>query len=604
MWLFQELERGDIERDPHEAEFFNTGENDYPTQLVREFVQNALDAAASPNSKVIIRFTIGHHLFSNADQFYQDLLPHAKHAGFDVTLNSKKARFLVIEDFNTTGLDGSISAPANGGSNYYNFWWREGKSQKEGQSAGRWGLGKTVYHSCSCIRTFWGYTKRIDDGKTLLLGKALLKSHIYNGKRFKYFGFYSKPDYSPIADPQALQLFKNKFQLSRNNEAGLSLVIPMPVDEIDSISLLKAMIIHYFYPIIKGNLEAKFTDLDKGISSTLDSSNLKSIATNLNWEGTSWENRSINSLMSFLEQTLILSNTKPLTLQLMANEKKMSPDVFGSNLEEIRRKYETNELLFFRLNVIIAERKKAAQKSYVDIFIQKDESLEQPDEMYFRSGIIISEIHLLHSKRVRTLLAADHKYAATFLGDSESPAHTEWKERTENFQNKYTDAVTILRFIRTSVREIMKILDIPRETVEKDFLADIFFISNEEGTISDKGNQSPVTVQSNPEIVKMSKIDGGFRLALSNDNVIFPLHIFVKAAYDIRRGNPFSKHSPLDFDISANLISKEITGGKILRLARNGLWIRIDESDFKLDVRGFDKTRDLVVNTKEVKNEA
>ncbi len=601
MWKFQELEKGDIERDPHEGEFFNTGDHDYPTQLVREFVQNALDAAAPQNSKVVIHFTLGHHSFDDSDQFYQHLLPHAKNAGLDISLTDRKARFLVIEDFNTTGLDGSIQAPTNGGSNYYNFWWREGKSQKEGQSAGRWGLGKTVYHICSYIHTFWGYTKRIDDGKTLVLGKTLLKSHTYKGKRYKYFGFYSKDDYGPIDDQHSLQLFKNKFQLSRKNETGFSLVIPMPVDEIEIRTLLKATIIHYFYPVIKGNLEVEFNDLDKGTNITLDSSNLRKTATALNWEGTSWENRSISSLMTFLEQTISISNMTPVSLQLKSDEKRLSQDIFGDRLEENRRKYENNELLFFRLNVPITERGKIAHNSYVDIFIQKDESLEKPDEMYIRSGIIISEIHLLHSKRVRTLLAADHKHAATFLGDSESPAHTEWKERTENFQNKYKDAVTILRLIRTSVREIMKILDIPRETVEKDFLSDIFYISNEEGLTNESGSRSPVTVQSNPEIVRMSKIDGGFRLSLSSENVVFPLHLFVKAAYDIRRGNPFRRHSILDFDFSTDLIGKDISNGKILKTEKNGLWIRIDGSEFELTVWGFDKTKDLVINTKEVK---
>jgi len=91
----------------------------------------------------------------------------------------------VLEDFNTTGLDGPYEPDAKGG-NFYNFWWREGISEKKGQRAGRWGLGKTTFHIVSKIRTLWGLTVR-DDGKILLMGKALLKTHFLNGTRYHYY---------------------------------------------------------------------------------------------------------------------------------------------------------------------------------------------------------------------------------------------------------------------------------------------------------------------------------------------------------------------------------------------------------------------------------
>ena len=222
MWKFRKLTEGELERSPREAEFFNVGDIDKAASVVREVVQNSLDASLPNNHPVRIRFFFSTHEKSNNDIYYQDLVPHIQNSKLLPTGYSagSEVRFLTIEDFGTSGLDGPIKrnqlATADGG-NYYNFWWCEGKSQKTGHRLGRWGLGKTSFHVASTLRTFWGYTIRYDDKRELLLGKTLLKTHILDGDLYDYYGYYSGPGYVPIEDAAQIDAFRNKFAISRKD---------------------------------------------------------------------------------------------------------------------------------------------------------------------------------------------------------------------------------------------------------------------------------------------------------------------------------------------------------------------------------------------------
>jgi len=51
-----------------------------------------------------------------------------------------------------------------------------------------------------------------------------------------------------------------------------------------------------------------------------------------------------------------------------------------------------------------------------------------------RSGILISDIRTLGRRPIFSLLEVEDEPVARFLGDSETPAHTNWNERTEGFK--------------------------------------------------------------------------------------------------------------------------------------------------------------------------
>lgn len=304
MWKFKRLVPGEPERDPHEPEFFRLK---YPAEaLVREVIQNSLDAKKSGVTTVKVRFYIGNVEKGNARTYFSSELEH--HLGACNFLakdyvSSNRIKFIAIEDFGTTGLDGATgedgSRPEKG-NNFFDFWWREGMSGKRGREAGRWGLGKTTFHMASKLRLFFGLTLRQDDSRELLMGKALLKTHSMNDTRYQYYGYF-KPmeDSKPFEDSNIIQDFKEKFSINREDDSGLSLVIPMPDDEVTDLAIMRSVIIHYFYAIMQGVLEVEIVT-SSGIQEHLTAGSIVNSALTLEWDGTSWEAVNVSELLQFI----------------------------------------------------------------------------------------------------------------------------------------------------------------------------------------------------------------------------------------------------------------------------------------------------------------
>ena len=155
----------------------------------------------------------------------------------------------------------------------------------------------------------------------------------------------------------------------------------------------------------------------------------------------------------------------------------------------MRDAYQQGKLLLLNIPTYISS-DGTRTLTHFEVYIQRDETLKDPDEFYIRAGIRISEIKLLHNRRVRALLSARDEIISKFLGDAETPAHTKWEERNEAFQRKYDNARDTLRYVRSSMREIIKILDYTPPGIDLDFLKGIFSLS--------KGKTEKPDIQNSP----------------------------------------------------------------------------------------------------------
>jgi hypothetical protein len=606
MWNFHKLGEGEPERSPHEAEFFNVGDLDWSAAVVRESIQNSLDAKLPSSDKILVRFSLKSEPVSKFTDYYSDLIPHVKSCDFSFNPETKKDfKYLIIEDFGTIGLDGPITRTElknQGKSNYYNFWWREGISLKEGRDAGRWGLGKTVFFISSELRSFWGYTIRSNDKRELLLGKSLLKSHQFDDTQYDYYAYYSVKDNQPIESPDSISDFKKRFGITRRDEPGLSIIIPYPVEDISTHALIRAVIQHYFYPIIKGTLIVEIED--NSHSFTIDHQSIFELAKKQNWKETSWENHSVESILFFVYNSVKTEDENFLKLLNYEGAPKISEALFGNNLEYAQKRFNENNLVSLHIPIKIESIDGSSQDSYFRAFIQKDENLSRPEEFYVRSGILVSEIKMIRGN-VRALLTAEDELVAKFLGDSESPAHTDWKERTESFKQKYKLATYTLRFVRSSMRDLIKILDIPPKGIDKDFLKEIFNIPNEVGkTLGERPSDEFIPDSFVKEdTFNIQKIKGGFKIGINKKEGFKPISAHLEVAYNTKRGNPFSKYDRWDFVLSLerkepNSIIPEITDGRITRIVENFVMFNIENPNFALKMTGFDPNRELVVSLK------
>lgn len=598
MWKFREIQVGELEKNPQESEFFKS---DNPSDsLVREFVQNSLDAILNENEKIKINFTFGYKQKNEFYKFIDGLVPHLESSGY-MTPQIKhitKIPFLTIEDFNTTGLDGPTE-PQEINSNFYNFWWREGISKKEGKKAGRWGLGKITYHNTSKIRTIWGLTSRCDDNKQLLLGKCSLKVHKIENIRYPYYGYYAETNYLPISNEAKLIEFKKMFSLTRKNENGFSLVLPFYNDEISYNLILKAIIINYSFAILYNMLEVNFKDIDKNLH--LNSENLVEVAINkINWQDTAWEKIDVKAFLIFISEAL--SNKQYYDINHTINTKEIDNESFGNNYVIIKDKFENGDILCFKIPVQIKKIGFQPVNSYFRIIIKKDIDINKPQELYVRSGITISGIKTLGNRPIRSILIADDSPIESFLGDSETPAHTEWNERTEGFKEKYIDAVATLRAIKKTLNNIVELLDKPPQELQKDLLHDIFSIPFSEtddiSKVKDKTKKPVVDVNKKNRDFIVRKIPGGFNISLVNAEQAFPRKAILKIAYDIRSGNPFKKYDKLDFDLYEDKIEIYFSNCTITKKENNVIEFNIINDKMNMELLGFDPNRDLVIDIK------
>ena len=75
-----------------------------------------------------------------------------------------------------------------------------------------------------------------------------------------------------------------------------------------------------------------------------------------------------------------------------------------------------------------------------------------------------------------------------------------------------------------------------------------------------------------------------------------PIKVRVRAAYDVLRGNPFSKHDSLDFDFNEQQLDVFAVGATTSAQAPNVMLIEVHDADFAVEVKGFDIKRDLIID--------
>jgi hypothetical protein len=63
----------------------------------------------------------------------------------------------------------------------------------------------------------------------------------------------------------------------------------------------------------------------------------------------------------------------------------------------------------------------------------------------------------------------------------------------------------------------------------------------------------------------------------------------------IRRGDPFSRYSPLDFEFEKAPITIKTRNVTIHRTVRNQIYAEATADAFSLEVTGFDPNRDIIV---------
>jgi len=189
-WHFKRREGSDEAADPIQGEFFDEAADPDERRrgpaasLVREAIQNSLDAQANADEPVHVRFFLSDDKGLPAERagaWFAPLWPHllAERSGIRAVDEKRHAcRFVAVEDFGTRGLEGNPQreqTPDKGETDdFFAFFRANGLSGKAGQEGGRWGVGKSVFNRASRITSFLALTVRHSDRRPLLLGRSLI----------------------------------------------------------------------------------------------------------------------------------------------------------------------------------------------------------------------------------------------------------------------------------------------------------------------------------------------------------------------------------------------------------------------------------------------
>ena len=651
-WQFRKKVRAEMNQDPMQREFFESEPKN--TRLVRESIQNSLDAGIAHVSSgvedqpVRVRFSLAgiHHPLpaDRAERYFTRLAPHIDAIPeLDDAIRALAARndltrdgvpFIVVEDAGTIGLEGDYeqdeySEGKQADNNHFYWFFRNvGRSGKGDTDNGSWGLGKWVFPDASLVSAYIAVTRRRSDGETLLMGQSVLKQHDIDGHQYVPYGYFaafeddgfqlplraSNPEHAPCIN-QCIEDFGLQYQ----SQPGLSIAIPFPPisgeeERIEAPKMLAAIVDNYFYPIIDGRLEVTLDEGDGSppieitadtIDHALDRADLE--------EAGERSSDAYRRLFKMTRQCLEVSEEDHTEISV----RQLAKIGDDHRIPQLRCRYDSGALLAFRVSTDVQRQGESSENTKFRFYIQRDNLLTEGQDYYVRGPLSISRMDFLGTIRARTLLVVDEKQPlAAMLRDSEPPAHTSWRPHAARAAEHWVAPQRRITAVRKTPGILLRALEAPREELQKDAFADVFFLAREEGqaAASAKGGQGnrrdrPIKdIEPRPHDFAVSESGDGFRVSIDNSAETKPDRARLRVAYDVLRGNPLNHYNRNDFRLrGVGALSVTIEGGiedpatQDSQPKDNELYVRIDDpQNFSIGVQGFDPNRDVFVRVEKL----
>lgn len=625
-WYFTQARPGDRARESQVEKFFRSDAvANRAEAIVREGIQNSLDAAED-DRHVHVRLVLGEWTPAETAKkwlrYGNGLAEHVTAPGTghqlpDPPRLDEQLRYLVFEDFGTTGLRGDPAQwwPEDGQSNpFFNYFRAEGISDKVANARGRHGVGRLVFMFASRVRAMFGLTRRMEQGTagTLLMGTSVLRNHWLHDTPYLPDGLFGVRDAQqdqlvlPVGDPATIAAFARDFRLERREETGLSIVVPWLDHEITREAILEAVLGGYFYPILQDRLSVDVVAAD-GHADLITASSIDAVLAT--------------------QPVTIRDQLEPLvklarTAQSPAAPIELTPpppmnaqtwtDASISDLaqESIRNKLEQGQPVSLRVPVSIRPKSAVGpRESAFHIHMQRVSKAGEDRVLFIREGIVISDVRPRRAAGIRALVVIEAGPLAAFLGDAENPSHTQWQKDT--VKPLYVHAPALLKYVINSVAEVLAILSRQQSEPDTSLLIDLFSLHTDAGRVrprttpgSRAGNREPPEVReipTRPKRYRVSKRADGFVIQPGEPGTLPPPELMIRVAYGVRRGSPFTKYDPADFRLDSRDIHCTLRGCTELERRENRLRVRIEQPDFEIAVGGFDtRHRDLYVDARPV----
>ncbi len=268
-WHFGIREGGSDTADNIDAKFFTESF----ASLVRESLQNSLDAQSDETKPVTVTYKFGRIDISSESHFYEvekyiqgclALHPNQKdrvnkaYRPMLEFINKAKDNgyvgFLEVSDNNTIGMDYDDDDEKSANTRFYSFAKSVGNSSKDSDTrGGSYGLGKAVFYKNSSMRTIIISTKT-EDGSVAFEGVASLCTSKVDGKKREATGYFCDNDNEkPTTNESKIP------EIFRRSTCGTSIYI-MGVDD-DLVKqqqcydeIKKAIVSHFWLSVLHKKL--------------------------------------------------------------------------------------------------------------------------------------------------------------------------------------------------------------------------------------------------------------------------------------------------------------------------------------------------------------
>lgn len=639
-WIFKEKKPGDAKaRNPVSDEFFTDPEllTD-ASSLVREAIQNSLDAQIDKEQPVQIRFKVGEKVLGNEDYFVGLEKHTIRTLGSTQGKVSKVCRYLVYEDFNTTGLWGDsnldfIETAADKEEHSYTFFVHyEGEGSKSDGKKGKWGIGKIVFPMLSGLKTFFAYSVRSPEKapcgrENILLGQSIQRFHEIDGVPYYPDGWYVADSVGvPVPHHgEVASAFAQDWGLKRElNETGLSILVPFIRPDLGIAQFRDAVIRQYFLAILAGELECSFED-EKGSIITLNSENITQVIEMIQnlTEG------SPRDMTTYQVKTAISGFSKA-TAEVEAIEIELpidmvSPSALNVPEEDIAAAIESLEekgIALFKIyvKVPIPNGESLSRDYFEALLIQAD---GENSIIYSREGILVPGTRAVKVRDFIVLVMVDEGALANLLGFAEGPAHEDWRDDTKKFKASFgaTGAKKVraswtLKAVRNFPKRLVELISrTEAQQLDREFFSDWFSLPNpgdqdpDERIVDPDPDTRPISVPK--PVPNFSVKDGVLRISSGSRSYALHSKVQIDLAYSVSRGNAFAKYSEIDFSLSddkgininhqTSVAKVNPQGVTISSANKNSLKFEInDPKQWSIEIPGFELYRDIEVRSGEV----
>lgn len=582
---------------------FDRTDYPYSETFVREAIQNSLDARLDQSKPVIMNFTFHSDGIGPRRPFLEQVMDHRKKAGLEIPREWKagNVRWLVVEDFNSKGLGGSLSSRV---SDFWHYWLNFGLSNKDGSGRGGRRIGRVTFLIASRLQSVIGYTRRASDGSSAICGMAVLRA-LEDGHDLKSTHAY-------LAESEAGNIYKlhdsTEFQNRTRSafafngydgeyQSGLSLAILYPHAELKASGILAAAIENFAPAIMNGTLVLNVDDrvLD---DSTIDMIALE-VAEQLNDEAIKSDAARYLNLVRRAQ-----TKDSPHTINLPnAQSSDFEPLRNSSNVKALQKRIANEQDVI--LEVVFPLVRKGISKSVsVRAAVGPTTSGKKPIDRLFREGMSLPDVRAKNPGELDLVMLVDEGDLAVYLNFCEGKAHLdllESKDVKQKLEEHGFDGPRAKRLLKNLPAELRLLLT-PDVTAPDSHVFDTYFSKPSDKPGKKKKPSKPDAPPEpppppRPPLFRVQTLEDGLRIKANPDYDDWPANVTVTLAYADGTRRPSWSH----FDFTVESLTVNHTGCD-LTAENNKVKALGCGPDTEIVITGFDTNRELDTNIRPWKN--